>query len=305
MKLGNSISHQREPSDIKLIRYFLRRWPLPRGKGVLLRLFASRFKQRDFLMEVEPGIHIPAKLDDYMVLWGFENGYDGIAAWQLSRLLIKSNDTIFDIGANIGLWLMGIAKRIGPNGSIHAFEPVPENLIRLNYNLSLNRIKNVICRQLAISNRNGRTTFYASNSDNSGRAGFIQRKGVEQKIDTEIKTLDTYCEENSIKNIKFIKIDIEGAEILVFRGATNVLSSEEAPIIMFELDDSLVSAFNETSISVKAFLNQYGYSLYRYNGKILESVDNVPFHKQDDLFALKSYHFEQHKVLQQLLKVNV
>jgi FkbM family methyltransferase len=290
----------REPNDIRFIRTCLNRWPFKRGKGVLLRLFEPRLRRRDFLIEIEPGVLIPGELDDWMVLSFFADAPYNLPL-QLSRSLIRPGDTLMDVGANTGLWALGAALRVGPEGRVHAFEPVPDNFERLTRNLALNGFDNVTSQKLALSDKCGHTVFYAATDDNSGVGSLTQRGEADRPIEIEMTTVDDYCVNHNIPRVDLMKIDVEGAELLVFRGAEKLLSSKEAPIIMFETDEVLTARFGSSSTIIKSLLHQYGYDFFRYTGNRLEAVavDEL-HHKQEDLFALKPFHIEGHQLLQRL-----
>ena len=290
-----------EPTEIRWMRNCLTHWPFRHGKGVLLRVFEPRLRRRDFLIEIEPGILIPPELDDWIVLSYFTNGCEHNPPFQLSRALIRRDDTLMDVGANIGLWAMGAALRVGPAGSVHAFEPVPNNFIRMERNLALNGLKQVTSRQLALSDDVGHTVFYAATADNSGIGSLTQGDNANRPIEIDMTTIDNYCETNSIPHVDLIKVDVEGAEQLVFRGARRLLASPEAPVIMFETDETLTGRFGSSSRSVKADLAEHGYSFFRYDGKKLEQVlVEEAHHDQEDLFAFKPFHFEKHPLLRKL-----
>lgn len=286
-----------EPSDIRWVRKCLRNWPFRRGRGVLMRLFQPRLRNRDFLIEVERGILIPAKLDDWMVYWCFMCEHERDQSFQLSLSLISLGDTVLDVGANIGLWVMGAARRAGRAADVHAFEPVAENYARLTSNLLLNGLNRVQCKQLALSDNSGNTVVYAMSCGNSGAASLVRREGLDLPMQAVQTTLDRYCEEKAIRCVDFMKVDVEGAEILVFRGASRLLASAQAPAIMFEVDETLAASFDSSSVTVKALLRQYGYDIFRYNKRKLEFVEVEQIHKHDDLFAFKPAHFERHSTL--------
>ena len=300
--MSATIASNREPGDVRMMRACLKHWPFGRGKRVLMSLFAPRLKNREFLMEIEPGIQVPANLDDYVLYGCFVHGYDKEPAVQLSRAIIRKGDTIVDVGANLGLWVMGAARKAGFEGSVHAFEPVPENLVQLVANLTMNGfdLDQVKCQQLSLSDRSGRATFYAATNGNSGMGALASREGVNRPIETTLVTLDSYCEQHSIRHVDFVKIDVEGAELLVLRGAQRLLAAAEAPAIMFEVDETLAASFASSSFAVKALLDNYGYDIFRYQGKRLERVEVNQDHQHEDLFAFKPYHFERHPVLNDL-----
>ena len=292
----------REPNDIRLIRTCLSRWPFKRGKGILMRLFGPRLRRRDFLIEIEPGVLIPGELDDWMVLSFFADARHNLPL-QLSRSLTHQGDTVMDVGANTGLWALGAAVRVGPLGTVHAFEPVPTNFDRLTRNLKLNGFTNVTCQKFALSDNCGHTVFYAATDNNSGVGSLTPSGETDRPIEIEMTTVDDYCERHAITRVDLMKVDVEGAELLVFRGAERLLTSKEAPIIMFETDEVLTGRFESSSTIIKMLLHQYDYDFFRYTGKRLEAVAvNELHHKQEDLFALKPFHIECHQLLKELVE---
>ena len=294
---ATALSHRQEPADIRWMRRCFARWPLSRGKGVLMRGFQPLLGERRFHFEIEPDVFIPGTLDDYMIRALFMHTLACASAWRFSRRLLRTGDTVVDIGAHIGLWLMGAARRVGPAGIVHAFEPVAENYVRLCENLAANRLGWVRTQQTAVSDSCGSVFMYAASHGNSAGASMAQRQGIDRQAATEVTTLDRYCEGQGIRRVHFLKVDVEGAEWLVFRGAVRLLGAAEAPAMMFESGESLAGPLNSSSPKVKALLKDYGYEIYRYDGKRLEPVAVEQCHVCDDLFAFKPAHFERHPFL--------
>jgi FkbM family methyltransferase len=287
----------REPVDVRTLRSVLRRWPILRGKGLLIRLFSPLLKGRDFVLEVEPGVFIPADLDDYMVYWVFAHGYRSDAAVSLSRRLIGPGDIIVDVGAHIGLWAMGAARLTGKVGVVHAFEPVPENHERLLRNLRLNHVENVRVAMVALSDRAGPATMYRPSYCNSGHPSLGKREGVDRPLRVDATTLDDYCTENGLERVDFLKIDVEGAELLVFRGARRVLTAVNAPAIVFEVNDDTARQLGSSAKAVKSLLAGHGYRLFRFDRQRLTPVDPDASESPGDLFAFRAHHFQRYPLL--------
>jgi FkbM family methyltransferase len=205
------------------------------------------------------------------------------------------------VGANIGLWVMGAASIAGHDGSIHAFEPHPENYVQLRSNLALNGLEFVSCQQTALSDSPGRGLIYGASNGNCGMASLAKRDGVDEPIEVNITTLDGYCEENGIVAVDFIKVDVEGAELQVFSGAERILASRDAPVIMFEVGDAMAESFGSSSSKVKSLLGKHGYTFYRCRGKKLETTLPDEKHTQEDLFAFKAYHLERFPILNSMM----
>lgn len=141
-----------------------------------------------------------------------------------------SKGTFFDIGANVGKYSIIIGNQLGKNGKVYSFEPEQSNLKALERNLLLNKIQNVKIIPIACSDKKGNLNFYL-NKDNSGGHSLVKK--TDKKIVVKSETLDSIVKDKKIKDIKLIKIDVEGAESLVLKGAKKTLKKFH-PKIIFE-----------------------------------------------------------------------
>jgi FkbM family methyltransferase len=291
-------SRPREYADVRLIRCGFQWWPFRRGKGLLFRLVRPWLARRHFVFEIEPGIVLQPDFDDRILCWAFVDGRSG---WDpimdLSRTLIGAGDVVFDVGANVGVWLLGVARRAGETGSVHAFEPVPENLARLRTHLSLNALDFVRVDPRVLSSEPGEVPFFPSPTSNSGMGSLVRHHSAAEPVWVTATTLDLYCQEHSIGRVDFLKVDVEGAELLVFRGGARLLAAADAPAIMFEADDSLAAGLSSSTAATKEFLKDFGYHTFHFTGTRLEPIALSATHTNHDLLALKRYHFERHQLL--------
>jgi FkbM family methyltransferase len=180
----------------------------------------------------------------------------------LSRFaeLVKPNDTVLDIGANIGMFSLLGSRLVGDNGRIIAFEPSRKTFDILNENLKLNNCKNVEIVQLALGDTEG--SIFLGEVENDA-LNFIDKN---QKTGEEValKLLDNYLKENKINKIDFIKIDIEGAEYLCFKGATEMLKNHRPTIIM-ECNENWCLRFGYSVFELLNFLSQFNYRFENYD----------------------------------------
>jgi FkbM family methyltransferase len=123
---------------------------------------------------------------------------------------------ILDVGANIGVFSIAAAKRF-PDATIHSFEPNPEAYPRLVRNLELNGTVNVRPVNRAVHSSCGVLNFSGDNSTSVGR---VIDSGT---LSIEAVTLDDFCSHRGIREIGLIKIDVEGAEVEVLKGARATL----------------------------------------------------------------------------------
>ena len=286
-----------ETLDVRIVKGVLNHWPFPRGKGLVLRWFRPYTEGRSLLFELEPGVALPLDLGDYVIRYAFSEGYVGEPEVQLSRSLIRPGDTVVDVGAHIGLWVMGAARRAGRAANVHALEPVARNFDKLRQNLKRNGLDFVQCHRRACSAAEGETTIFSSTNGNSGMASLAESEGVDLPERVAVTTLDRFCAEASLPRVDFMKVDVEGAELDVFRGAARLLSSDDAPAVLFEVGDSMAARFGSSSERVKRLLCDHGYELFSYRGQGLEPVSVSEEHRQADLFGFKPTHFHKYAAL--------
>jgi FkbM family methyltransferase len=149
--------------------------------------------------------------------------------------------TAFDIGAHAGYHTIWLAKRCGPSGRVHAFEPVPQNVECLMKTLRLNRLRNVQVHELAVSNREGMSELTMDGVFDGfaclrqgGRGQRERRTGNSQVLVVHTIDLDTFCSRFGITQVDLIKMDIEGAEVLALQGMMRTLGRDR-PILIMEL----------------------------------------------------------------------
>jgi FkbM family methyltransferase len=139
--------------------------------------------------------------------------------------IVKEGMNVIDIGANIGITTVPIAKRIGEGGKLYSFEPVPEYFDTLRKNVSSNRLENVRVYERAVTDHVGRLNFYQKGLS----SGIIFEEGA-KKFEASATTVDRFLSEQKIERIDLINMDCEGSELLVLRGAKETLRSNKVQI---------------------------------------------------------------------------
>lgn len=152
---------------------------------------------------------------------------------------IEPGMVCFDVGANIGLMSVHMARRIGPGGTLFSFEPVPTVFPRLEQHIRKNAFEDrSSLHAVALSNESGQAEIHYGNEEftNQGMASLVStsRGGVERTCIVETARLDDFVERHGIERIDFIKVDIEGAEPLFLEGAQRVLRAMR-PILCVEV----------------------------------------------------------------------
>lgn len=176
-----------------------------------------------FIKPVEIGTHL-MYLDPKDSLELSKNGIYEPTETNLVESLIKEGDTVIDIGANIGYYTLKFAKKVGENGKVYAFEPDPKNFEILKKNVDLNGYKNIYLFQVALSNRIGDDLLFL-NDENHGDHQLYRSEETRKQVKVKTETLDKFVENEIIKKIDFIKMDIQGGEFNALMGMKRTLNN--------------------------------------------------------------------------------
>jgi len=141
------------------------------------------------------------------------------------ELIAQEGMYAIDIGANIGITTVAIAKRIRGGGKLYSFEPMPEYSNILKENIFSNRLENVKVYELAVTDQVGRSPFYQKELS----SGIIFEQGAKQ-FEVPTTTIDRFLTAEKIGRINLINMDCEGSELLVLRGAEETLSKNKVKI---------------------------------------------------------------------------
>ena len=173
--------------------------------------------------------------DDFLFMTNHENEI-------MEHFNPKSGDIVVDVGAHIGLYSLIAAKRVGPGGKVIAIEPDPENFKILRKNILLNRSKNIEALECAAYSAREKLKLFLPELE-QGRTIFntvMQDRGKTSInfLEVEANTLDNILESKNITEVNWIKIDVEGAELEVLKGAVNTLSSNKDTTFVIEIHGS-------------------------------------------------------------------
>src|ERR1700730_1461942 len=169
--------------------------------------------------------------------------------------LIEPDNFVLDIGANIGFITSLCSYKTGENGKVWAFEPNPLIIQRLTRNIQSSNFKNITLFPVALSdsNKEGFLELPEMFAINQGVA-FIVAENNNNAIKIELRKLDDLIPGNTLINV--LKIDVEGHELSVFRGAENLLNKKLIKNIVYEDQDIYPS-------KIADFLSEKGYQIFR------------------------------------------
>jgi FkbM family methyltransferase len=178
----------------------------------------------------------------------------------------KEGDIVIDVGAHIGPYTLKASKRVGLNGKVIAIEADPENFDILNRNIQLNKLTNVIALNYAAYFKEDKIRLYLLQEESSWtkyNTVNTVRAGNEKKfVEVKANTLDYLLQANGIKHeqVNWIKIDVEGAEFDVLKGAKDILSKSKDISLLIEIHN--LTTHNTTLYEpIKEFLNSYNFKI--------------------------------------------
>jgi FkbM family methyltransferase len=199
---------------------------------------------------------------------------------------------VFDVGANIGEWSTQLLKisRERPNSCLHAFEPVSSTMVMLQANLNpIESTWQITPVQLALSEKVGRTEIFVV-KDGAGTNAIVPnpREAINRTELVQLSTVDDYCKANGIGEIGLLKVDAEGHDFFVLRGARRLLERKKIHVIQFEYNHRWVWS-RVTLFNVFEYAEAVGYRIGKVTPKGIEFYD--AWHFELERFVEGNYLF--------------
>jgi FkbM family methyltransferase len=218
-------------------------------------------------------------------------GFSGHAVLDHMAGFAAPGSAVLDVGANVGAYSVPLAAA-RPDLVVHAFEPNPTVVPRLERNRNLNRIANLVVHATALADAPGEASFYRFDDDvslSSLNRHAAELHGTPLVTSVRVETVDALFARES-RRVSFIKIDVQGAELGVLQGARDTIAAHR-PAFLLEHEDSHFESpelAREHKAELAALLGGAGYRCFclsRYDGRLMFQVDwNRPLH--GDVLAL-------------------
>lgn len=186
---------------------------------------------------------------------------------------LRRGGVFYDVGANIGFFSLLAARLVGPAGHVAAFEPLPVNAGQLQRNAELNGFSNATLVEAAVSSEAGVARLDPANERVQARLAEVGEAGCEGLVAVRAITIDGWRAETNFPLPDVIKIDVEGAEMSVLRGAQGVIRASR-PVLMVEVHPAVGPAFADY---FEATLRPLGYWATSLTGGPMP-VSNRRFH---------------------------
>ena len=206
--------------------------------------------------ELDPDLRMLLKLDEYpeYMLWMLPDfDADLLSA---CRPYIPNGGICVDAGANVGHWSLVFSRFVGPAGRVYAFEPFPDFFGRLGQNVALNNLSNVETIQSALSDENGSIEFDGA----ACHLAWAKDASEGPKIRIPCVTLSDFVQQHELPRLDFVKMDIEGAELLALRGMDPLFKKGWRPALCLELHEVLCQGLGYSTVDIKKYLAGWGYT---------------------------------------------
>ena len=192
----------------------------------------------------------------------FEN-----AEFAFVNRFLQPGMTVLDIGAHHGFYTLLAARRVGPQGRVFSFEPSARERKALLRHVRINGNRNVTVEGLALGSQSADAELFvvqgAQTGCNSLRKPAADVAGVLSTTQVRVIRLDDWLASNDIGNVQFIKLDVEGGELEVLKGAGVFLQSRPRPVILAEVQDIRTLPWGYPAKSIIEHLTNQGYHWFR------------------------------------------
>ena len=186
---------------------------------------------------------------------------------------LRPGMTVYDIGANAGIYTLFFSRAVGPEGRVFAFEPLGENSVNLLHHIQLNRLENVVLTQAALASCSAMSSFQLGSIGNS--MGKLTTGNTQLRVPTV--SMDELITKHNFPLPDLIKMDVEGAESEVLCGASALLS-QRATVWFIALHG------DQQKELCQNVLTSYGYRIFSMDGEMITApLVNSSY---DEIYAL-------------------
>jgi FkbM family methyltransferase len=189
-------------------------------------------------------------------------------AWEPESVLaikehLQTGDTFVDVGAHIGYYSLKMARVVGPNGHVIAIEPNARTVRQLQDNIRESGAKTITVQPVACSDAEGSIELFVAPRANTGETSLSRKNASKEGSSVEsyrvrARPLDAIIRESGVSRVDVIKIDVEGAELLVLKGARETLTRYH-PLLIVELVEDQLKAMGASSLEIISLLRSIGY----------------------------------------------
>jgi FkbM family methyltransferase len=187
---------------------------------------------------------------------------------------LSPGNRFVDVGANIGYFSFLASRKVGEKGRVFSFEPSKREYARMMDCQSINQAQNMITYNVALSDHHGILNI-STDDFHTGLNSITYQQDGQRQQQVQCNRLDELLEE---EHIDLVKIDVEGAELKVLRGAKKLLESKSIAKLIIEITPKFLAHYGDSREALYDFLRQYEYY----------PVLNKQDWQYDEIFILKN-----------------
>jgi len=223
-------------------------------------------------IRIVPGIPVPIRLP-FGGWWLARNDYVGASLlygelerneYGVVKHFLRPGMTFLDVGAHQGYYTLLASRAVGSGGRVLAFEPSPRERNRLRMHLRLNRCKNVEVEDCALGDSRSEGQLHVVLGTESG-CNSLRKPNVQQEtvqISVRIEQLDWILRKQQIDHVDFVKLDVEGAELSVLKGAADLLQRRPRPVMLVEVQDVRTKPWGYSAKEILHYLANLDYAWF-------------------------------------------
>lgn len=257
-------------SYVRAERAWAKYFPVSAGKPLLRRVEPLLFRTgvlRPVRVEVEPGVSLLLDPEDDIsrtILVSLAGRWEP-EVWAAISSGLSEGSVMFDVGAHVGYDTLKASVRVGDKGRVVAFEPNPNTVTMLRSNIAASGAHNVIVEPIACTDAEQMLTLFdATPGGNSGSSSLSQRNAgtISRPYVVRGRRIDDVVAELGLTRVDVFKADVEGAELLVLRGAAQTLNRFH-PKLILEVVPRQLANMNTSVAELESFIKALGYSSAR------------------------------------------
>jgi FkbM family methyltransferase len=207
-------------------------------------------------------IRFPARWSRY-----YEQNYEP-DTFSFLREHCHSGQTVFDVGAHIGLFSVVMAKLVGPTGQVYSFEPTPFTNSVLRETVRLNNVQSVVeVRAEAMSRTSGSATFYDTGDQGSNANSLVPSQRTQEGYSVPTVALDDFVGQRGLR-MNCLKIDVEGAELEVLLGGQKTIPAFRPPTSLGLHPPFLGDSPSSVLMDIWKIVTEYGFTVCYHSKQV-------------------------------------
>ncbi len=246
--------------------------PLWRMGGSILRVAIKKTAYKNpvkqFIGPYGPFLMHPNFMFSNFENWGQGHNSGFVAFVEACR----DKSCVIDVGAHIGLVSLPASQAIKSGGSVYAFEPAQINREYLNFHIRNNNIDNIFVSDCLVGNEEKESVTFFEDTKDNGMNSLLMLKDKGNFVTTQRHqiTLDSFCDKNNIAP-DLVKIDVEGAEIMVLKGAAKTLKGYK-PLIFLSIHPSHIEKLGSKLSDLLELIKDMGYEIKNPDGTLATDI---------------------------------